>query len=142
MARDDSRVTGWWIFAACDAPDRVGAQHHLGHRQRSATRTSSTTTSSSSFSSLKTWGWITLILGILQGFAVFSLASGGGFGRWFGLFTAILVAINCAASIPAYPLWSLCIFALSIIVAYELAAAPERGRVNASRPAIRGRAAG
>ena len=29
-------------------------------------------------------------------------------------------------SIPAYPFWSLCIFALAIIILYELAKAPER----------------
>ena len=32
-----------------------------------------------------------------------------------------LTAIAALLSIPAYPFWSLCVFALSIIVVYELA---------------------
>jgi hypothetical protein len=39
-------------------------------------------------SSLHTWGWVTLILGVLQLIAGFSLFSGGGFGRWFGMLAA------------------------------------------------------
>ena len=76
-------------------------------------------------SSLHTWGWITLILGVLQMLAAFSLASGGGFGRWFGMLVAGLSAISSLLSIPAYPFWSLCIFALAIIILYQLATAPE-----------------
>jgi hypothetical protein len=34
--------------------------------------------------------------------------------------------MSALLSIPAYPLWSLCIFALAIIVLYQLASAPER----------------
>ena len=75
--------------------------------------------------SLHTWGWI-LILGALQVTAGFSLFAGGGFGRWMGiLFAAGLAAISALLSIPAYPFWSLCIFALAIIILYELAKAPE-----------------
>ena len=43
-----------------------------------------------------------------------------------GLFAASLSAIAALLSIPAYPFWSLCIFALAIIIVYQLAAAPER----------------
>ena len=60
-------------------------------------------------------------------FAALSLVSGGGFGRWFGMFAAGLSAISALLSIPAYPFWSLCIFALAIIILYELAKAPETG---------------
>ena len=36
------------------------------------------------FANLKTWGWITLLLGILEIIAGLSLFAGGSFGRWFG----------------------------------------------------------
>jgi hypothetical protein len=124
MARIEDRVTGWWVFAGTlllivgvlniiwgiaaigDAKFFIANQKYI-------------------ISSLHTWGWVTLILGVLQLAAGFSLFSGGGFGRWVGMFAAALSAISALLSIPAYPLWSLCIFALAIIILYELAKAPE-----------------
>ena len=81
-------------------------------------------------SGLHTWGWIILILGVLELVAAFSLFSGGEFGRWFGIFIASLNAIGALLSIPAYPFWSLAIFALAIIIIYKLAEGPE-GRPSA-----------
>jgi hypothetical protein len=78
------------------------------------------------FSSLHTWGWILLIIGVLELVAAFSLFSGGEFGRWFGIFIASLNAIGALLAIGgAYPFWSLAIFALSIIIIYKLAEGPE-----------------
>ena len=62
---------------------------------------------------------------MLEGVAGFSLLLGGGFGRWVGIFAAALSAISALLSVPACPLWSPCIFALAIIILYELAKAPE-----------------
>src|ERR1700761_5641105 len=73
------------------------------------------------FSDLKTWGWIVLIIGILELFAAFSLLSGKTFGRWIGLIVGSLNAISALLSIPAYPLWSIAIFALSLWIIYGLA---------------------
>jgi hypothetical protein len=72
------------------------------------------------FGSLKSWGWVTLILGIIEILAAVSLFRGDTFGRWFGIFAAALVAISSLLDIPAYPLWSLAIFALSLWVIYGL----------------------
>lgn len=72
-------------------------------------------------SSLHTWGWATLILGAIEIVAALSLFAGGTFGRWVGVFAAAWMAVVTLVSIPAYPFWSLCMFALSIIVIYELA---------------------
>jgi hypothetical protein len=66
------------------------------------------------FASLKGWGWITLILGILEILASMSLFGGGEYGRWFAIAVGALAAIDALLSIPAYPLWSIAIFALSL----------------------------
>ena len=40
------------------------------------------------FSDLRTWGWITLIIGVLLIVAAMGVFSGSGFARWFGIFAA------------------------------------------------------
>jgi len=72
-------------------------------------------------SNLNTWGWVTLILGVFQFFAAFSLWSGGLYGRVFAIVAASLSAIAALLSIPAYPFWSLAVFAISIIVIHQVA---------------------
>jgi hypothetical protein len=73
------------------------------------------------FSNLKGWGWITLILGIILLLAAASLFGGGTFGRWFGIFAAGLAAIGALLDIPAYPLWSIAMFALCLWIIQGLA---------------------
>ena len=73
-------------------------------------------------SDLNTWGWIILIIGVLQLFAAFSIWAGGEYGRWIGLITASISAIGALLSIPGYPFWSLAIFAMDILIIYGLAA--------------------
>jgi hypothetical protein len=81
-------------------------------------------------SGLHTWGWVLLIVGVLELVAAFSLFAGGEFGRWFGIFIGSLNAIASLLAIQSYPFWSLAIFALSIIIIYKLIEGPE-GRVSA-----------
>ncbi len=71
---------------------------------------------------LSTWGWIILIVGIVQLFAAFSIWSGGEFGRWIGLIGASLSALGALLSIPAYPLWSMAIFGMDLLIIYGLSA--------------------
>ena len=72
-------------------------------------------------SNLNTWGWVTLILGVFQFFAAFSLWSGGLYGRLFAIVAASLSAIGALLSIPGYPFWSLAIFAIDIIIIHQVA---------------------
>lgn len=72
--------------------------------------------------SLNAWGWVVLILGVVQVLAAGSIWSGGQFGRWFGILAAGLSAIGALMAIPAYPAWSIVIFAIDILVIYGLAA--------------------
>ena len=73
------------------------------------------------FSSLHTWGWILLILGVIQLTAGFSLFGGGAYGRVIGIAAATLGAIGALLSVGgAFPFWSLGIFALCVIVIHGL----------------------
>ena len=73
------------------------------------------------FSSLSTWGWITLILGIIQLTGGFSLIGGGTYGRVIGIAAATVGAIGALLSVGgAFPFWSLGIFAICLIVLHGL----------------------
>jgi hypothetical protein len=73
------------------------------------------------FSNLSTWGWITLILGVIQLTAGFSLMVGGTYGRVMGIVAATIGGVGALLSIcGAYPFWSLGIFALCVIVIHGL----------------------
>src|SRR3954465_15151632 len=71
-------------------------------------------------SNLNAWGWITAIIGAAQLFAGFSLWSGGLYGRLIAILVASLSALAALLSIPAYPFWSLAIFAIDIIIIYQV----------------------
>jgi hypothetical protein len=92
----------FWGIAA------IGNSHFFVHNQKYV------------FSNLKGWGWITLILGILELLASISLFGGGSYGKWFGVIVGSLATIGALLSIPAYPLWSIAVFALSIWIVYGL----------------------
>jgi hypothetical protein len=77
---------------------------------------------------LKTWGWVTLVIGIIQVLAAGSLWRGGLFGRVMGVVAAALAAIGALLAIPAYPFLSLAIFAISIVVIHQIAVHGTEGR--------------
>jgi hypothetical protein len=73
------------------------------------------------FSSLHTWGWITIILGVIEVCAAFSLFAGNAFGRIIGIFAASLGAIGALSNIGGpSPWWSLGVFALLVWCIYGL----------------------
>jgi hypothetical protein len=79
------------------------------------------------FSDLRTWGWIVLALGALQMLVGFGIWAGNQLARWTGIVIVSLNAIAQLLFIPAYPFWSLSIFALDLLVLYGLAAHGGRG---------------
>jgi hypothetical protein len=68
------------------------------------------------------WGWILLCIGVVE------LAVGVGvfvknqFSGWVGVVVLAANAIARLLTMPAYPFWSLCIFALDILAIYGLIA--------------------
>jgi len=126
---DESTLSGWWVFAGVLLLV-AGVLNIIYGIAAIGDSKFFTENATYIISGLNTWGWITLILGVLELVAAFSLFSGGEFGRWFGIFIASLNAIGALLSIPAYPFWSLAIFSLAIIIIYKLAEGPEGSSVS------------
>ena len=77
------------------------------------------------FADLKTWGWIILVLGVLQLLVGLGVLVENQFARW----TGVILSLNALAQllmIPAYPFWSLAIFAIDILAIYGLIAYGQR----------------
>jgi hypothetical protein len=121
---NESRVTGWWVFAGILLAIAGFLNVIWGI---AAVSNSKFFTQNSVYvvSSLHTWGWITMIIGAIQIIAAFSLFSGGGFGRIIGIIAGSLGAIEALAQTGTTPFWSICVFALCIVVVYQLCRAPE-----------------
>jgi len=69
---------------------------------------------------LTTWGWIHLILGIVVFFAAFGVMTGALWGRIVGIAMAVVSALANFAFVPYYPVWSLMLIAVNIIVIWAL----------------------
>lgn len=69
---------------------------------------------------ITTWGWITLILGLVLLLTGIGLLMQSGVARW----TAVgLIAVGAVLQLPwfpAAPLWTILVIALSVMVIYEL----------------------
>ncbi len=70
---------------------------------------------------LHAWGWVSLILGVLEFVAAASVLRGNAFGRWFGIAVGCLVVIGALLDMPAQPLWSLAVIGISIWIIAGLA---------------------
>jgi hypothetical protein len=84
------------------------------------------------FANLRTWGWITLILGALLLLAAVGVLAGNQLARWFGVVVIGLNAIDQMFFIPAYPFWALTIIAMDIVALYGLCAYGSRENLEAA----------
>jgi hypothetical protein len=83
------------------------------------------------FANLRTWGWITLIIGILQLLAAAGVLAGNQAARWFAVIVIGLNAIDMMFFIPAYPFWSLTIIAMDVVALYGLCTYGSRANLEA-----------
>lgn len=82
------------------------------------------------FSSLHTWGWITIILGIVQLTASFSLFGGRAYGRVVGIIAAAIGAVGALLDVGgAHPWWALGVFAICLVCIHGLIVLGEPKRV-------------
>jgi hypothetical protein len=88
------------------------------------------------FSSLHTWGWITIIVGVIELAAGLSLIAGRAFGRIVGIIAAIMGALESLLSIGGtHPWWSLAIFALCLWILHGLIVFGEEAPADSAAPA-------
>lgn len=71
---------------------------------------------------ISTWGWVTLIVGVVVALAGAGLLAGMSSARWAAVFLIALNAILQLTWFPAAPLWTVLMVALSVIVIYQLTA--------------------
>ena len=98
MSSREMKLSGWWTFAAILLAisgtlnviwgiSAIGNSHFFTQHAHYVA------------GSLRTWGWIAVILGALELVAAGSLFGGGEFGRWFGIFAAAFTSIAALLSI-------------------------------------------
>jgi hypothetical protein len=71
---------------------------------------------------LKNYGWLWLIVGIILILCAGGVAARSQLSRWIGIFAGAVAAISAIWWMPYYPIWSLTYIALGVLVVYGLAA--------------------
>jgi hypothetical protein len=83
------------------------------------------------FASQRAWGWITLIIAVLQLLAAAGILAGNQLARWFAVGVLALNAIDMMLFLPAYPFWALTIIAMDVVALYGLCAYASRQNLQA-----------
>jgi hypothetical protein len=76
--------------------------------------------------SLKTYGWVYLVVGIVLIICAGGVISRSQVSRWIGIFAGAVMAISAIWWMPYYPVWSLTYIVVGIFVIYGLAVYGER----------------
>jgi len=83
--------------------------------------------------SLKTYGWVYLIVAIILIGSSFGVLAGSQFSRWIGIIAGGILAISSIWWMPYYPVWSLAYIAIGILVIYGLVVYGGRDAVDRTR---------
>lgn len=70
---------------------------------------------------LTTWGWILLILGVVEMVVAWGILSAQTWAQIVGIILATVAAVLNLLSISIYPIWGLIVLALQVLVIYALA---------------------
>ncbi len=83
------------------------------------------------FGGLRSWGWVTLIIAVLQLLAAAGVLVGNQLARWFGVAVVGLSALDMMFFVPAYPFWALMIIAVDVVALWALCAYGSRQNLEA-----------
>ena len=124
---DDARGSGWLLFAATmlGLTGSLNALIGLAAIGQSRVFAGDATYV---FGSLRSLGWVLLLLGVGQVVAAFGVGGQAFWGRWAGIAVAGLNILGHVVFAHAYPFWSLVAIVLDVLVIYALTVwgAPER----------------
>jgi hypothetical protein len=84
------------------------------------------------FGNLRSWGWVTLIIAVVQLLAAVGVFVGNQVARWFAVAVLGLNAIDQMFFLPGYPFWSLTIIAADIVAIWGLCAYGSRENIEAA----------
>ncbi|UGQ11720.1 hypothetical protein LO772_33970 [Yinghuangia sp. ASG 101] len=125
--RTSAPATGWTMFAAFLMI--FGGALAIFQGAAAIARNGVFVTTNYSYEySVRSWGWIHLILGIvvvLGGFALFRNA------LWARMLAVLLAGLSMVANfvwLPHYPLWSIILIAIDIIIIWAVCANPPQRR--------------
>jgi len=83
------------------------------------------------FANQRFWGWITLIIAVLQLVAAGGILAGNQLARWFAVAVLALTALDMMFFVQAYPFWALTIIAVDVVALYGLCAYGSRRHMEA-----------
>jgi hypothetical protein len=78
-------------------------------------------------SGLNTWGWVLILVAFAQVITAFGVWARWPGVRWIGVTVAALNGVVQMLMMPAYPFWSMSLFAVDVLVIYALVAHGGRG---------------
>ena len=79
---------------------------------------------------LRAWGWVTLIIAVLQFIAACGVLVGNQLARWFAVAVVGINAIEMMFFLPAYPFWALVIIAADVVALWGLYAYGSRENLD------------
>jgi hypothetical protein len=112
------QLSGWWAYAAVmmlivggfNLIDGIAALAQKEYFNESGLL----------YENLKFWGWIVLIIGIIQILVSILIFMRSTAGAVLGIIIAVVSAIFAFLSIGAYPLWSIAVLVVDGLVIYGL----------------------
>lgn len=122
MARNDN-VTGWvgWVYFAGALMLVSGVfQGIMGLTALLNDKVFLVTPDKLAVLDYTQWGWVHLALGVILLTAGMSVINGGTWGRVVGVLLASLSLVANFMFLPAYPLWSIVVLVINVLVMYAL----------------------
>ncbi len=124
MAKNNNQVTGWvgWAYFAGILMSISGIFMAISGLTALLRRTYFVVNENTLVAfNYANWGWIHLLLGLLLVSAGGSVMRGGLWGRVVGIVLASLSLVVNFAFVSAYPIWSIIVMVVDVLIIYALA---------------------